>query len=54
MSLHGILVNLMLVQKCCSAEMVVPEQGSKAVAEGVECLVEIVAEFVVCAQHLQH
>lgn len=38
MSLSGILVSPMLVQKCCSVGMVVHEQGPKSVAEGVDLL----------------
>jgi hypothetical protein len=36
LSLSGILVSLMLVQKCCSVGMVAHEQGPKSVAEGVD------------------
>lgn len=38
LSLSGIVVSLMLVLKCCSVGMVVDEQGSKSVAEGVDLL----------------
>ena len=38
LSLSGILVSPMLVQKCCSVGMVVHEQGPKSVAEGVGLL----------------
>jgi len=54
LSLSGILVSPMLIQKCCSVGMVVHEQGPKSVAEGVGLLEEIVAEQVACEQHLQH